>query len=306
MSGMWTGMKRRAAAVLAALSALSSACAPAAQPQGAVAKAAKPALWKLSDADTDIYLFGTIHMLPEGMEWRTEALDRAIAEADELVLETELEGNVQRAAKAMANMSMSPGLPPLLERVPPGKREALAKLIEENGFPAGSLDRLETWAAALALLRSSLGKIGLKTEAGVERGLEAVLKKGASRISGLETVEQQLGYFDTLSEDAQRALLAGMVENPSGTKTEFEAMMNAWASGDTDAIAVTFDSETALSPELRQVLMTRRNAAWADWVAKRMEQPGTVMVAVGAGHLAGKDSVQAMLAARGLKAERVQ
>jgi hypothetical protein len=305
MSVMWTGMKRRAAAMLAGLGLLSSACAPAAQPQDA-RPPAKPALWKLSDDDTDIYLFGTIHMLPEGMEWRTPALDRAIAEVDELVLETELEGNVQRAAAAMAKISMSPGLPPLLERVPADKRDALARLIAENGFPAGSLDRFETWAAALALLRSSLGKVGLKTEAGVERGLEAVLKKGASRISGLETVEQQLGYFDTLSEEAQRALLAGMVENPSGTKAEFEAMMNAWASGDTDAIAVTFDSETAFSPELREVLMIKRNAAWAEWVAKRMEDPGTVMVAVGAGHLAGKDSVQAMLAARGLKAERVQ
>ena len=83
-------------------------------------------------------------------------------------------------------------------------------------------------------------------------------------------------------------------------------MLGAWRSGDTEAIARTFDSEKALSPELRTVLMVRRNANWAEWLVKRLDEPGTVMVAVGAGHLAGKGSVQELLKAKGFTATRVQ
>ena len=83
-------------------------------------------------------------------------------------------------------------------------------------------------------------------------------------------------------------------------------MIGAWGKGDTKAIAVTFDDELRLSPELTEVLLKRRNIAWADWIGKRMDMPGTVFVAVGAGHLAGEGSVDALLSAKGLKVARVQ
>ena len=297
---VWAGL-RRAAAAAAALATAACTTTPAPAPD-----APRPALWKIADADTTIYLFGTIHLLPEGLSWRTPALERAIAASDTLVLETEISGNEMDAAQTMMKLALSPGLPPLAERVPPEKREELAKVLKAAGIPEGSLDAMETWAAALTVLTLNFKRSGLSAEAGVERGLDASYRTAKRKVMGLETVEQQFGYFDNLSEDAQRALLVSMLDDPKGAQAEFEAMLKAWKSGDTDAIARTFDSETALSPELRQTLMTKRNAAWADWLAKRLEQPGTVLVAVGAGHLAGKDSVQHMLSARGLKAERVQ
>ena len=101
-------------------------------------------------------------------------------------------------------------------------------------------------------------------------------------------------------------MLLSVVEDSAETRAQFQAMLDAWSNGDLDGIARTFDDETQMSPELKAALMSRRNAAWADWLAKRMEKPGTVFVAVGAGHLAGEDSVQAMLKKKGLKAKRVQ
>ncbi|MDQ3140197.1 MAG: TraB/GumN family protein, partial [Pseudomonadota bacterium] len=86
----------------------------------------------------------------------------------------------------------------------------------------------------------------------------------------------------------------------------FQKMQTAWLSGDVAAIAHTFDTELKQAPELRDVLIVKRNAAWAQWIDDRLEQPGTVMVAVGAGHLAGSDSVQAMLKTRGIEARRLQ
>ncbi|HEV2747702.1 MAG TPA: TraB/GumN family protein [Allosphingosinicella sp.] len=303
MRASWSAATKRVAGIVAAIGAVAGA-GEAAAARTAAAAAPKPALWKLADADTTIYLFGTIHALPKGLKWRTPALERALAEADELVLETVLDdaqkGAVARTALALG---IGKGLPPLAERVPADKSDELARLVKASGVPARVLDRLETWAATHMLMASSLRQVGVDPAEGVERGLAGGLAKP---VSGLETVEQQLGFLDQLSEEAQRALLVSALEDPAAAKAQFQAMVAAWASGDTDAIARTFDDETMLSPELRQVLMTRRNAAWAEWLRKRLGRPGTVLVAVGAGHLAGKDSVHAMLGAKGLRAERVQ
>jgi uncharacterized protein YbaP (TraB family) len=263
-------------------------------------------MWKLADSDTNIWLFGTIHLLPEGRGWRTAAFDAALAGADELVLEVADVDDMMASAQAMQKLGVSPGLPPIAERVPEAKRAALRAMIAESGYPEAVYDKLETWAAALPLLGVSFRRLGLDPQLGVERQIGAPFRARGKKVSGLETIEQQFGFFDTLSEDAQRALLLAVVEDGADTKAQFKAMLDAWSAGDLDGIARTFDDETQMSPELKEALMRRRNAAWADWLAKRLDQPGTVFVAVGAGHLAGADSVQTMLRAKGLEAKRVQ
>jgi uncharacterized protein YbaP (TraB family) len=206
----------------------------------------------------------------------------------------------------MMKLGMSPGLPPLAERGPEGKKDELRRMIAESGIPEAVLDRMETWAAGLALASVMFKRLGLTADAGVEQGLTQAYKRAGKPISGLETAEEQFGFFDTLSEEAQRAFLVGLLEDPGDMRAEFAAMLRAWSAGDVDAIAATFNAEMNLSPELRKLLLERRNARWTDWLARRLERPGTVFVAVGAGHLAGKESVQRMLAAKGLKAKRVQ
>jgi uncharacterized protein YbaP (TraB family) len=303
----WTLIKRGARRGLAGLGAVAlTACSTTPAPAPPAPAGPKPALWKLADADTTIYLFGTIHLLPKGFAWRTPALDRAIAASDTLVLETLIGSDPDTAAARMVELGVTKGLPPLAERVPPEKRAALEQLIASTKVPVKVLDRMETWAAALTLLAISFRNMGYDPDLGVEKGLEASYKASAKPVSGLETIEQQFGFFDQLSEEAQRTFLIGILDAPAEARAEFEAMLKAWAAGDTEEIAATFDSETALMPELREVLMRKRNAAWAEWLEKRLEEPGTVMVAVGAGHLVGRDSVQAMLKQRGLEARRVQ
>lgn len=277
-----------------------TACAAEAAP------AAKPAMWKVADADTTLYLFGTIHLLPEGQGWRTARMDEALARADELVLEVANVDDMMASAQAMARLGMSPGLPPIAQRVPEGKRTALRAMIAESGYPEAVYDRLETWAAAIPLLGVTFKRLGLDPSLGIERQIGNPFRASGKAVTGLETIEQQLGYFDTLSESAQRDLLLSVVEDSAETRAEFKTMLAAWASGDLKGIERSFDDETRMSPELKSALMSRRNAAWADWLARRMDKPGTVFVAVGAGHLAGPDSVQAILKKKGLKAKRVQ
>jgi len=147
-------------------------------------------------------------------------------------------------------------------------------------------------------------RAGLNPELGVERSLTASFE--GKPMSGLETVEQQFGFFDSLPEEAQRAFLEGVLESPEEIRGQFDQMLRAWSSGDTRAIGRTFNEDTTMSANLREILLTRRNARWAEWVQQRLARPGTVFVAVGAGHLAGEDSVQDYLRQRGLRAQRVQ
>jgi uncharacterized protein YbaP (TraB family) len=288
-----------------AAAALLAGCAAGQATETPAQKPAGPAMWALSDRDTTIYLFGTIHLLPPGQAWRTPAMEQALASADELVTEVVLDGNEMAAAQAMQRMGFSPGLPPLAERVPAGKREQLLAMAKESGVPLPLLDRMETWAAALALTGVTFKQLGLDPALGVENQLRTAPGAKGKPTRGLETVEDQFGLFDTLPEQAQRDFLLGVLDQPAEAKAEFMKMLSAWASGDVEAIAKTFNDEL-FSPMLRQRLLGDRNRRWADWLAKRLEQPGTVFVAVGAGHLAGEDSVQNMLAAKGLKTRRVQ
>ncbi len=168
------------------------------------------------------------------------------------------------------------------------------------------LDRMETWASAFLLLGAQFRDIGLKGEDGVEMVLRNAFAAQGKPVGALESNLEQLGFFDRLPEAAQVALLEGSLSDNQDMRKEFGAMLAAWASGDVNKIAETFDKDLAQSPDLRDALMIRRNRNWADWVDRRMASPGSVMVAVGAGHLAGGDSVQRYLEGKGYRVQRLQ
>jgi uncharacterized protein len=304
--------------ITAALSALLlSACAPAqtaqttAPPPVATASVSTPqgdapALWRVCDEDTTIWLFGTIHVLPDGFAWRNATIDAAIEASDALILETTSGDGESDAALLLMRLGVSSDLPPIGERVDPELLPQLASMIARGPFPESFLNGLETWAASLMLVGVTLNDLGLDSNNGVEDQLELVFQLANKPISGLETPAQQLGFFDSLPEEAQRYFLSSVIDTPEDIRAEFDAMLEAWRSGDEAEIARTFDDELVLSEPLRQTLLTRRNANWATWIRERLDEPGTIFMAVGAGHLAGDDSVQDFLQVAGIEVVRVQ
>lgn len=282
-----------------------AAAAVTAQP--AAAQNAKPALWQVSDPDTTVYLFGTIHLLPKDYQWKSRAIDRAIADSQTLYVETLVDqANPQTLARELARLGYGNGLLPLASRINPAKRPLLEAAIARSGIPRPVFDKMETWTAAFTLLGVQFKSIGLAGEHGVEQSLRQAFASAGKPVGQLETNSEQLGFFDTLPQDAQRALLEGAIENPQSMGSDFNAMLQSWASGDVDAIARTFNDGLSASPALRDALLRRRNANWSNWIANRMVSPGKVLVAVGAGHLAGEESVQRYLESRGYKVKRLQ
>ena len=294
-----TMLRRFAAAFVAAASL-------AFLPQAAEAKGA-PALWSVSDADTTVYLFGTIHLLPDKYSWRTARFDQAVAGSNELVLETIIDDkDPMKLIGILTRLGFSNNLPPIATRVPPAKVPALEAAIAKSGVPRSAFDRMETWTAAFMLLGNQFKDLGLRGDQGVETALRSSFTSAGKPIGELETNSEQLGFFDTLPESAQRALLEGAIEDRANLRETFQAMLAAWSRGDVRAIARSFNRDLAASPELKTALLNRRNANWSRWIEQRMAKPGSVLIAVGAGHLAGSESVLELLKREGYKVQRVQ
>ena len=276
----------------------------------AIAKApaqASPALWAVSDADTTVYLFGTIHLLPAGFKWRSDRFDRAVGGSQQLVVETIVDDkDPTKIMSALASLAFTKGLPPLSERVSKAKRPALAKAVKKSGFPPAALDQMESWAAAFMLLGTQFKDLDLKSGEGVEMVLRKEFTGTSRPIGELETNVEQFGFFDRLSEKAQRNLLEGALEGGPEVKKVFDSMLSAWSRGDVKSIARAFNRDLADSPELANAIIAQRNANWVKWIDARMAQPGTIMIAVGAGHLAGKGSVVERLKHEGLTVRRIQ
>ena len=268
---------------------------------------ARPALWRVSDPDTSIYLFGTFHLLPQDYRWQTPAINDAVAKSGQLYVETIIDDkHPEKLAAELGRLGFADNLPPLANRIDPALRPQLATAIKATGIPAGYFDKMKTWAAAFTLVGTQFKALGLKGSAGVEPALRQSFETAGKPIGQLETNSEQLGFFNNLSQPAQRVFLEGAISEPDKMRTEFAAMLKSWSSGDVAGIASSFNADLADSPELKDALLGRRNANWTRWIEQRMAQPGTVMVAVGAGHLAGDESVIRMLETQGYKVSRIQ
>lgn len=263
---------------------------------------ARPAMWLVEDDDTHIYMLGTMHALPAGTDWDGGKVAKAVAAADELMLELSPE---QLAKAGPVFQELAPREKPLAmdARLPAKALAAYRKL--EAGSDFGG-DALDDWAVLVLMGQRVAEDAELSPSDGVEARLTAAFRKAGKPISGLESAESQLMLFETLDPGAQRAMLVRATENAGDAVRDVRAMAADWSRGDTDALAKIINEDIDSVPAARKAILTDRNRRWSAWIQTRMERPGTVLMAVGAGHLVGADGVPAMLKAQGYKVARVQ
>lgn len=263
---------------------------------------ARPAMWLVADDDTQIYLLGTMHALPAGTDWDGGKVADAISKADELMLELS-PGELAKAGAIF--QTLAPRAAPLAMNARlPAKALAGYRAIED-GEPLGG-DGLDDWAVLVLMGQRVAERADLSPADGVEAGLTAAFRGAGKPIRGLESAKAQLMLFETLDPATQRALLVRAAENSDHAKEEIRAMAAAWSRGDVGALTTIVNEDIDEVPAARKAIITDRNRRWSLWVEQRLGQPGTVLMAVGAGHLVGKDGVPTMLAAEGYKVVRVQ
>lgn len=264
-----------------------------------------PALWVVVDQDTTIYLFGTVHALDGRALWFNDEIKRAFDTSNELVLEVVVPDDPAPLQAILTRIATEPSGPSLTEKLSPLSRRRLAAVLKKHSMPANALDRYKPFYAEMILSSLEMGGMGLKRDSGVEMTLSRAAATAKKPISGVETMEYQLGLFANMSEKEQLRTLEESLGDLGKLPDTVDTLTRAWGRGDADKVASLLGETDKESPKLFKALVIDRNRHWADWIAERMKQPGTVFMAVGAGHLAGKQSVQRALQRLGLRATRV-
>lgn len=291
---------RPIAAVAALFAALLSPQASARETEEAV----RPALWKVADDDTTIYLFGTVHALPPDVPWYRGQVATAFEESQELV--TEIVDLDQTAVKkAVTVTAILPAGQSLRGMMTPAERTKYEAALTYAGMPTAAFDQVEPWFAAITLAVVPLAKDGILQQHGVEGLLNARAKALGHQHAGLETATYQLGLFDSLPPDVQKRFLMEVVDSLPTVTTDLGRIIDAWKAGDVDGVA-NLMKEQDDDPVVAETLIYKRNRNWADWIKTRLDKPGSVFIAVGAGHLAGPGSVQDELRELGVASIRVQ
>ena len=299
-----------AGAALSALLVAPSAMAQAPSAPSAAVVAAPagsgPALWVVKDEDSTLYLFGTVHVLKPDTPWGTARVDQAFASADEYWFEIADLNNQDGVLPLIQAKGISPDRPlsSLLTAEEMADLDATARTV---GASAAQLEPLRPWLASLQLALASITKAGYVPANGGDQILHARATATGKPIKGFETAPQQIGFIADMSEDAQLAMLRSGLKEFDQADAMLGRMVSAWATGDVDGLDALLGQEMkAESPEMYAVMLTRRNQAWADRIQTLLAGSGTAFISVGAGHLAGADSLQAQLEQRGVRAERLR
>lgn len=265
-----------------------------------------PAMWKLSDDDTNIYFFGTVHLLPEGVNWRTDKLNTVMNDMDTLYLELD-SASAQSQAQAMVGKyavftdgsTLTEALGDDLEKVSAGA----AKM----GIPLAQLDMFKPWFVGLNMTVAKMQQDGFDPTKGVEHVLTTEATAAGKTFGYLETMDDQFSALSGGTTAEQAKELAILIDTIDYSKVALDALVGEWVDGDVNGLGIMAANPGVMATRgAYDRLLTFRNEKWVPQIEAMLDQPGTKLVAVGAGHLAGPDSVITMLRNKGHKVEVVQ
>lgn len=292
----------RAHAVEAPLQTPAPASAPAPAPR---AQGDGPALWVIRDADSTVYLFGTVHMLKPGTAWGSDKVDAAFASASDIWFEVTDPNDQAALGPLFQQYGMSPDRP-LSSWLTAEEQAVFNEAVQAVGLSPAQIDPARPWFAALMIATGPLKAAGFASELGVELNLRGRALAEGKTIHGFETLDQQVGGLARMSDDGQMVYLRHYLKTWNSAADQMERAVAGWTSGDMDAMAAfAHDNGRAISEETHQVFLATRNADWADQIQTLLNGSGTAFVAVGAAHLAGDDSLQQLLARRGVTVTRL-
>lgn len=279
---------------------------PVLTPGPAAAQDAAPALWVVRDADSTLYLFGSVHVLKPDTAWRTDRVDQAFASAQDVWFELSNPDDAAAAVPFIQQHGLSIDRP-LSSRLGAEDIARLDIAARSIGASAAQMDPMRPWFAAMNLTMAQLVRAGYQPGTGVDLILLNRARTEGKEVRAFETMEQQLGMFAGMDEATELSFLRYSLDGFDDAIELTNGMVETWRTGDTDGLAHLMLTEWKVDfPAVYDLLLTRRNIDWADQIEERLKGSGVTFVVVGAGHLVGSDSVQAQLAQRGITATRVE
>ena len=292
----------RAAQLEAQKAAYADALAQAQASRGA----GEPALWTLSDEDTTLHIFGTVHLLRPGLDWRSDALDAALTDADTIVFEADVTS--QAAASEMMKFISTEGMlgggQQLSSLLSDLEKAELQKALDHVGLPLGAIEPMKPWWAAVNLSVLQIQSEGYDPNSGVEMVIGAEAREADKSFEYLETIDEQLGRLANMPTDVQVDFLISSAESIEEGGDVLDTLVSEWVDGDVNGIGLLMSNPDMMgSDEVYDALLKARNEIWVGKIEAMLDEPGTSLIAVGAGHLAGDDSVIKLLEAKGYEVE---
>jgi len=280
--------------------------APEAEP---VEQFATPPMWRVADADSEFFLLGTFHILPPGLNWRTDSLERALASAETVYFEVDSDApeTQSKAISVMMLEGFNPNGALLTDMLDEADAQKLRNITFSLGLPIAGINPMRPWNAFLNLSVQFVVQQGFTPGAGLDSVLLGETRTLGKELVFFESIEEQLALFTELPPETEMSLLVLTLRDWENQTAAFAPLYDAWRTGNVDVIDVMMnDAMRDQAPEVYARLIVDRNKAWVETLATALDEgSGAALVAVGAGHLtSGDDSVPALLAAKGYAVSR--
>ena len=260
-------------------------------------------LWKISGngLKKDSYLFGTMHLIEKENFLFPKKLERKIKQSQSLMME--------------------------LEGIPDPKKSMELIMLEEGEFfdffNKEQIDSIFTWADENFKMNETMFKMSFtkmkpfvvmqlstqlffqgKTES-YEMTFEKIAKENNLITIGLETIEEQMGFFDDLSDTQQSEILMGAIRNQEEDIESAKEMQTLYANQDLKALYEMITSSGGVISEEQNKFLDDRNKNWIPKIVNEISKHKT-FIAVGAGHLDGHQGVIQLLINQGYTLTPIQ
>lgn len=291
--------------VLFGLVACAAAVSASLAPLTARAETARPMMWVVKDADSTIYLFGSVHVMKAGVVWLTPELKQRFDSASDVWFEVaDMDDTALMQKMAQAYMLDPSGQ--MTKGLTPEEVTRLDAELAHSGMSSQQLMGMRKWAVGLILVTQKMQSLGYDPTAGVDLTLLRTARASGKIVHGFETGEQQMQAIAPTDEAGELAALRESLTEVDVAETDLAALLDVWVKGDEAGLVhYMVDKYKAEEPESYQRLIVARNAAWEPQIEAILKGKGTAFITVGAGHLVGPDSVIAMLRQHGVQVERL-
>jgi hypothetical protein len=265
---------------------------------------AEPALWAVEGRNNTVYLFGSVHLLPEGGFTLDGALADALDKAERVCLEIDpdAQSDAEKTSITLAR-AIDPDGQSLFDLLG-DDADRVRERADAAGVDLAPFAAFEPWFAGITVSLIALQSHGFDVEHGVEQIIQAAAKEGGKDICGLETFDSQLGILDSLPAGLQKEVLLQAIDEADDVEAIIGPMLDAWRDGDESGLEDSLDEDFEGYPELAEALIYRRNRNWEAQVSRMLEGADDVLLVVGAMHLVGPRGLPALLEKRGFSVER--
>jgi len=267
---------------------------------------AAPAMWRISDDDSEIYLFGSVHAFNARVKWRTPAFNKALKDADLVYFEMPTTVSDNEYIQSMAKLGLNRKGKLLSDYLNEKQRTQLAQVLVMLGLNPAAIDTMRPWFAAMTISGVAGEIAGGKLRPGVEDSIKREIPDRKER--GFDTLETQLRVLADLSDKVQVKMLMETITGGGGQSSGAPVdLTSSWLGGDVEGLykpaAAAFGKPGS---EMFNALLTKRNKRWVGQIKKLLATDEDVMVIVGAAHFGGQYGLPALLKQAGIKVERVQ